>query len=283
MLQRFRVCSYDPTEIHSIFSNTQHLIEIAITMCLPPRHLNIVPPWPITYSPVVHTSLRQLSFVLTWEKNPRITKIPQTMNYITLPALNKLRLLTTQKQPSPEIFPTTMHSIEYSRIVNLLHRSRCHLTDLTISIPVPVDSFLNPVLRQCPALEKLDIFVHASTASGVFRVLNLTKGKVPNLKKLRVADAPYRGGGSALLLQGDAFLEMVQSRFGANSHLETLQLSLTLKMTWLQHKKLIPIARDSPLRDLVKMKEEGLNVELLFNLRDCLVEGEASTAFFGSS
>ncbi|KAK0467512.1 hypothetical protein IW261DRAFT_1061054 [Armillaria novae-zelandiae] len=168
MLQRFRMCSCDLAEIHSVFRNTHHLIEIVITMCLPPYYLNIVPPLPITYAPVVHKSLRQLSFVLTREKNLRITKIPLIMNYTTLPAQNELHLLTTQTQPSPEIFPTTMHSIEYSRIVNLFHRSGCHLTDLTISIPVPINGFIIPVLRQCHALEKLDIFFNASTAIASF-------------------------------------------------------------------------------------------------------------------
>ncbi|KAK0431021.1 hypothetical protein EV421DRAFT_1855572 [Armillaria borealis] len=281
MLQRFHVCSYDPAEIHSIFRNSQHLIEIVITTCPPPRFLNVEPSLRITYPSVVHTSLRQLSFVLTWENARRITKIPVTLDYITLPALNEFQILASQTQPLPGILPGTLEPIEYSRIINLIHRSGCDLTDLTFSIPVPVNSFLLPMLRQSPALERLDIFVDADTAGDVFRVLTLAEGKVPNLKKLRIADAPCRGAVSGLLLQGDAFHAMVRSRLSGDSHLKTLRLSL--KTIWSRQDLLIPIARDSPLRDLVKMKEEGLDVEFLFNLEDCLLEGEAFNLFFGSS
>ncbi|KAK0482155.1 hypothetical protein EDD18DRAFT_1467847 [Armillaria luteobubalina] len=280
MLQRFHVCSYDPAEILSIFRNAQDLIEFVITMCASPRYINVQPPLPITYLPVFHTSLRQLSFFLTWENAHRVTRVPQTVDYITLPALKEFQILT-QKAPDG-LLPATLEPIDYSRIVNLLHRSGCDLTDLTFSIQVPVEGFLIPVLRQSPALEKLDIFVDAPTAGDVFRALTLAEGHVPNLKKLRITDVPYQMAGSALLLEGDSFHTMLQSRLTGDSHLETLQLTLMLRLSRSHHRKVIPVAWDSPLRDLVKMKEEGLNVEFLFNLEDCLVEGEASTVFFGS-
>ncbi|KAK0207509.1 hypothetical protein IW262DRAFT_535094 [Armillaria fumosa] len=279
MLRRFRLCSYDPAEIRSIFRNAPHLIEIVITMCPPPDYLNIEPPLPITYPPVFHTSLRQLSFFLTWENARRVTKVPLTLNYITLPALNELQILTSQTQPDGRL-PETLEPIEYSRIINLLHRSGCDLTDLTFSIPVPVNSFLIPVLRQSPALQKLDILVDVQTAGDVFLALTLAEGQVPNLRKLRIADSPY--GVSGLLLQGKVFHAMARSRLSGDSHLKTLQLSL--RMAWSDHSNLlIPVAQSSPFRDLLKMKEEGLDVEFLFNLEDCLVEGKASTLFFGSS
>ncbi|KAK0482159.1 hypothetical protein EDD18DRAFT_1433468, partial [Armillaria luteobubalina] len=275
MLQRFSVCSYDPAEILSIFRNAPDLIEIVITMCPRSYYLDVEPPL-ITYPPVFHTSLRQLSFVITPENVDDVTKVPQTFDYITLPTLNEFQILTS----SDSVFPATLEHVEYSRIVNLLHRSECNLTDLTFSIPIPVTSFLIPVLRQFPALQKLDVFIDTHTAGDVFRALTLTEGRVPNLRKLRIEDAPY--GGSGLLLQGDALHAMVRSRLSGDCHLKTLQLSL--KKTWSDHNDLfIPVARNSPFHDLFKMKEEGLDVEFLFNQEDCLVKGEASTLFFGSS
>ncbi len=281
MLQRFRVCSYDPAEIYSIFRNSQHLIEIVITTDAPPRFFNVERVLSITYPRVVHTSLRQLSFVLTWENARRVTKIPVTLDYITLPALQEFQILASQTQPLAGILPGTLEPIEYSRIINLLHRSESDLTDLTFSVPVPVNSFLIPILRQSPALQKLNIFVDADTAGDVFRVLTLAEGYVPNLKKLRIEDVPCRGAASGLLLEGDAFHAMVRSRFSGDSHLETLKLSL--KTTWSPQELLIPITWNSPLRDLVMMKEEGLDVQFLLDLKDCLLEGEAHTLFFGSS
>ncbi|KAK0505604.1 hypothetical protein EDD18DRAFT_1098940 [Armillaria luteobubalina] len=248
-------------------------------MCASPRYINVQPLLPITYPPVFHTSLRQLSFFLTWENAHRATKVLQTVDYITLPALKEFQILT--QKPPDGLCPATLEPIDYSRIINLLHWSGCDLTDLTFSIQVPVEGFLIPVLRQSPALEKLDIFVDAPTAGDVFRALTLAEGHVLNLKMLHITDVPYQMAKSALLL-GDLFHTMLQSRLTGDSHLETLQLTLTVRLSQSHHRKVIPVAWDSPLRDLVKMKEEGLDVEFLFNLEDCLVEGEASTVFFGS-
>ncbi|KAK0505602.1 hypothetical protein EDD18DRAFT_1129807 [Armillaria luteobubalina] len=274
ILQRLRACFYSPAEICSIFRNAPDLIEIAITMCPRGRYRDVKPPLP-----VFHTSLRQLSFVMRWENAEDVTHVSQTWDYITLPTLNEFQILASQIKVDPK-FGRWLKPVEYSRIINLLHRSGCDLTNLTFSIPVPVNSFLIPVLRQSPALEKLDIFIEAHTAGSVFRALTLADGPVPKLRKLCIADAPY--GNSALFQEGDAFDTMVRSRLGGdtNSHLKTLRESLKLSY---HDESLFPVARDSPFRDLLKMKEEGLDVEFLYNEEDCLVEGKAYTVIFGSS
>ncbi|KAK0505596.1 hypothetical protein EDD18DRAFT_1275158 [Armillaria luteobubalina] len=278
MLQRFRACFYNPDEIGSIFRNASDLIEIVITMCPRPRPRDVEPALPIPYPSVSHTSLRQLSFVRTWENAEDVINVSQIFDYITLPTLKEFQILAWPR-PIDDEFPRWLEHVEYSRIVNLLHRSGCDLTDLRFSIPVPVQSFLIPVLRQSPALEKFDVFIDTDTAGDVFRALTLPEGQVPKLRKLRIEDTPYAK--CALLQEGDAFHAMVRSRLGGdtNSHLKTLRLSLTLLHPF---GSLFPVAQDSPFRDLLKMKEEGLDVEFLFNMEECLVEGEASTVFFGS-
>ncbi|PBK82271.1 hypothetical protein ARMGADRAFT_1038731 [Armillaria gallica] len=201
--------------------------------------------------------------------------------YIQLIVFEHARSCMNVNVDESDHWPVSFQEPWSPRIINLLHRSESDLTDLTFSVPVPVNSFLIPILRQSPALQKLNIFVDADTAGDVFRVLTLAERYVPNLKMLRIEDVPCRGAASGLLLEGDAFHEMVRSRFSGDSHLETLKLSL--KTTWSPQELLIPIAWNSPLRDLVKMKEEWLDVQFLLDLKDCLLEGEAHTLFFGSS
>ncbi|KAK0505576.1 hypothetical protein EDD18DRAFT_1129714 [Armillaria luteobubalina] len=273
MLQRLRACFYSPAEILSIFRNAPDLIELVITMCPPRRYRDVKSPLPM-----VHISLRQLSFVMTQE-NAEEVHVSRSWNYITLPTLKEFQILASQTTIDDE-FPRWLEDGEYSRIVKLLHRSGCDLTDLTFSIAVPVTSFLIPVLRQSPALEKLDVFIDTDIAGDIFRALTLPEGPVPKLRKLRIVDAPYVI--SALFQEGDAFHTMVRSRLGGdtNSHLKTLRVSLKLSY---HDKSLFPVARDSPFRDLLKMKEEGLDVEFLYNEEDCLVEGKAYTLFFDSS
>lgn len=131
-----------------------------------------------------------------------------TLDYLTLPALQQFQILALQTEQLAAILLGALEPIEYSRIINLFRRSECGLTELTFSVPVPVDSFLLPILRQSPALQKSDIFVDAEIAGDVFRALTLVDGNVhvPNLKILRVMDVPCPGAPAlcGLLQEADA-------------------------------------------------------------------------------
>lgn len=120
-------------------------------------------------------------------------------------------------------------------------------------------------------------------AGDVFRALILVDGNVhvPNLKILRVKDVPCRGAPalSGLLQKAGALHAMVLSCSGGSNLLETL--SLSLEMTWFHNRRFIPVAANSHIRNLLKIKE-GLDVTFLLDTKDCLVEGNARTRLFGS-
>ncbi|PBK64930.1 hypothetical protein ARMSODRAFT_1022648 [Armillaria solidipes] len=172
-LRRFGLHSYDPLEVHTIFQYSQHLTEFIITPAGPPRPFNINSS-AIIYPQVHHTSLRQFSFVLIRENTRQVAKI--LLDYLTLPALQQFQVLALQTEQLAAILPGDLEPVEYSRIINLFRRSECSLTELTFSVPVPVNSFLLPILRQSPALEQLDIFVNAEIAGDVFGALTLADG-----------------------------------------------------------------------------------------------------------
>ncbi|KAK0462248.1 uncharacterized protein EV420DRAFT_1476998 [Desarmillaria tabescens] len=278
-VQKFHVYSYHSLEIYNILQQSRHLTEVVITPAPPSVSLNINP-LAVACARLDHISLRQLSFVLTRENARQVTKIPVALDYLTLPALQKFHILTLKTELLPGILPGKLEPVEYSRIVNLLHRSECNLTEITFSVPVPVNNFLIPILKQSPALQNLDTFVDTEITGGVFRVLTLSEGNVPNLKTLRIEDVPCGRAMSGLLHEGDAFHEMVTSRLAADNRLERLRISLGTK--WFHHRQFIPVAQNSRIRNLLKMKEEGLDVEFLLDRTDCLIEGDARHGLFGS-
>ncbi len=110
-------------------------------------------------------------------------------------------------------------------------------------------------------------------------MLTLEQGTAQHLKELRIKEDPLRTAISGILKEADGLRLMVTSRSYGDSCLETLVLSLT--SAWGDSLLTFPVAKDSPLRDLFRMKEKGLHIELLLDRKDCLVDSEARVDFFG--
>ncbi|SJL04113.1 uncharacterized protein ARMOST_07473 [Armillaria ostoyae] len=271
----FHVYSYDPAELHSMLHRGQHLTELAITPAPPPRDFaaNI----PLAYPHMCHTSLQRLSFIVNVENTRGVNKVPLTFDYVSLPALQQFGILVQEDQPLFGVLTGGFE--EYSRLLDLFHRSKCSLTTLTFSIPIPVEAFLVPILAQSPALQKLDIFVNPRVARDTFKALDLEQGAARHLKELCIKESPIRRAESGLLDEANGFHAMVLSRSYGDSRLETLHISLN--SLWTVQQLAIPVAQDSPFRDLFTMKEKGMNVKFLLDGEDCLIDGAARVSFFG--
>ncbi|KAK0243594.1 hypothetical protein EDD85DRAFT_874920 [Armillaria nabsnona] len=278
-LRKYHVYSYDPAELLTMLHQAHHLTEFVVTMAPAPRRfISNIPP--VTYAHTHYrTSLQRLSFVVTLQNTRGRSKIPLIFNSVSLPALQQFDILAQEDQPLFGIQLATFEPHEYSHIVDLFRRSECNLTIVTLAVPVSVQAFLVPILAQSPALQKLDICVNASIAGDAFKVLTLEQGTAQHLKELRIKEDPLRTAISGILEEADGLHLMVTSRSYGDSCLETLVLSLT--SAWGDWRLASPVAKDSPLRDLFRMKEKGLHIELLLDRRDCLVDGEARVDFFG--
>ncbi|KAK0438029.1 hypothetical protein EV421DRAFT_2037948 [Armillaria borealis] len=277
-LLKFHMYSYDPAELHSMLHRAQHLTELAITPAPPPRGFAANIPL-LTYPHMHHTSLQRLSFVVNVENTRGVNKVPQTFDYVSLPALQQFDILVQEDQPLFGVLTGGFELVEYSRLLDLFHRSECSLTMLTFSIPISVEAFLVPILTQSPALQKLEIFVNPRVARDTFKALDLEQGAARHLKELRIKEALIRRPQSGLLEEVHGLHAMVLSRSYGDSRLETLHVSLN--SLWIMQRLAIPVAQDSPFRDLFMMKEKGLNVKFLLDGEDCLIDGAARVGFFG--
>ncbi|KAK0457597.1 uncharacterized protein EV420DRAFT_1480657 [Desarmillaria tabescens] len=155
--------------IHMSDQCAQHLAEFVIVPAPPPRDFVK----PTVYTHISHAPLQRLSFVVTVENTHRITKIPVSFDYVTLPALERFGILVDDDY---NIGPGSFEAIEYSRLTDLLCRSRWNLISITLSIPVPVEAFLVPILAQSPAIQKLDIFINTSLVKDILRALTFEQG-----------------------------------------------------------------------------------------------------------
>ncbi len=136
-----------------------------------------------------------------------------------------------------------------------------------------------PHPRSIPSSPKLDICVNASIAGDIFKLLTLEQGTAQHLKELCIKEDPLRTAISGILKEADGLYLMVTSRSYGDSCLETLVLSLT--SAWGDWPLAFPVAQDSPFRDLFRIKEKGLHIELLFDGKDCFIDSEARVEFFG--
>ncbi|KAK0457589.1 uncharacterized protein EV420DRAFT_1480650 [Desarmillaria tabescens] len=275
-LRKLFVYSYDPTELHCVLRRAQHLIEISVTPTRPPRNFSTSS----AYTPVIHTSIERLSLVMTHDIH-RVTKFPISFDSVTLPALCQFDILTDGDKPLFQLADGTFQDVEYSRMLDLFRRSECNLTILILSIPVYVESFLVPILMQSPALQKLDIFIDASVAKDVFKVLALQRGLAQQLEELCIEEAPFRTAKSSLLEEEDEFHQMFLSRSVGNRRLETLRL--VINTSWCQPRLPLPVGKESSFRDLFRFKDEGMDIKFLLDGKDCLVDKVARVRFFGSS
>lgn len=277
-LLKFHVYSYDSAELHSMLHRAQCLTEVVLTPAPPPRDFAANTPL-LAYPHMRHISLQRLSFVVTMENIRGVNKVPLTFDYVSLPALRQFSILVQEEKPLFGILPRIFDPVEYSRLIDLFHRSKCNLTMLTFAVPIPVEAFLVPILAQSPALQKLDITVNPGVAGGTFRALDVEQGAAQHLKELCIKEVPIRRAKSGLLEEVHGLHAMVLSRSYGNSRLETLHLSLDT--LWAVQWPVIPVAQDSPFRDLFTIKEKGMNVKFLLDGEDCLIDGATRVSFFG--
>ncbi|KAK0188594.1 hypothetical protein F5146DRAFT_1055901 [Armillaria mellea] len=270
--------SYDPAELHSMLHRGQHLTELALTSAPPPRGFAANTPL-LAYPHMRHTSLQRLSLVVNAENTRGVNNVPQTFDYVSLPTLQQFGIMVQEDQALFSVLAGGFEPVEYSRLLNLFRRSKCSLTVLTLSIPISVEDFLIPILSQSPALQKLDIFVNRTVARDTFKALDLEQGTVRHLKELCVKEAPIRMPQSGLLEEVHGLHALVLSRSYGDSRLETLLISLN--SLWIFRQLAIPVAQDSPFRDLFMIKEKGLDVKFLLNGKDCLIDEAARVSFFG--
>ncbi|KAK0435739.1 hypothetical protein EV421DRAFT_2087044 [Armillaria borealis] len=285
-LRKFHICSFSPAEIYSMLQHTQHLTELTVTgQGL--RRLTL----PTSYSDISHTAVRKLSFFISGQIQESIENIAFPFGHVTLPALRQFQILLDLRDYR-EDYTRGYHNLirslleeigtlDHSGMVDFLHRSQCNLTTITLEVPMAVETFLLPILTQSPALQKLHVFVNTSVARDVFEVLVSERGLVPRLKELSIKEAPFPQDKSSLFEELDAFHRMILSRSGSDKHLKTLHLSLNT--FWIEREIPVPVAQDSPFRDLFRIKDQGVDVKFLLEGQDCLVDGDARATFFGSS
>ncbi|KAK0457579.1 uncharacterized protein EV420DRAFT_503167 [Desarmillaria tabescens] len=278
-LRIFHIHSYDPAELLSMLQQAERLTEFAVTPVKPPPNLTNAAPIP--YPPMTHTSLQRLSLVVDIENSRDVTKNPVAFDYVTLPALQQLEVQVNIQPPTPGILTSPFESVDYARPIRLVDRSQCNLTTLTFSIPISVEALLVPILIRSPAIQRLDICVNASVARDVFHMLTLEQGLANCLKELHIQETMIQTAPSGILEDAVPFHAMILSRLHGDRHLDTLRLSLGT--SWAEHRPPLPVAQDSPFRDLFRIKDEGINVEFLLDRKDCLVDGEAHARFFGST
>ncbi|KAK0457532.1 uncharacterized protein EV420DRAFT_1748673 [Desarmillaria tabescens] len=277
-LQKFSTYSYDPAELHSIFRNAKRLVEFVITPGQ--ARSDFVSDIPSTSYPYTcHTSLERLSFVITMENWSRsFSKIPSIFDHVSFPALKHFEILQHDGYDMVW-FDTT----EYLRLHDLFRRSQCSLTVLTFSAPISVDSLLIPLLAQSPTLHKLNIFLRRDIVKDIFKALSLEQGMAPNLKEPCITEAPRTLTQACLLEEADQFYAMILSRADGDSggRLEKLRVSFDSSRgdhEWMT----LPVSHDSPFRNLLRMKERGMNIEFLLDGKDYINDGKARVAFFGS-
>lgn len=105
---------------------------------------------------------------------------------------------------------------------------------------------------------------------------------VRNLKELCITEAPDSVARSCLLEEEDQFYAMVLSRSDGNCDSRLEALILSLDSSWGNNQWLdIPLPTRSPFRNLLKIKEEAMDVKLLLDGKDYLVDEEARVTFFG--
>ncbi len=221
----------------------------------------------------LHTAIPVISHC-----NDFCSKIPITFDHISLPALQQFEILADKQHHDM----MNLEPIEYLRLHDLFRRSQCRLTVLTFSVPISVQSLLIPILAQSPALKKLEIFVNRTIARKVSGLLHREQEMVRNLKGLCITEAPDSVARSCLLEEEDQFYAMVLSRSDGNCDSRLEALILSLDSSWGNNQWLdIPLPTRSPFRNLLKIKEEAMDVKLLLDGKDYLVDEEARVTFFG--
>ncbi|SJL16969.1 uncharacterized protein ARMOST_20506 [Armillaria ostoyae] len=285
-LRKFHICSFSPAELYSMLQHAQHLTELTVTgQGL--RRLTL----PTSYSNISHTAVRKLSFFISGQIQESIENIAFPFGHVTLPALRQFQILLDLRHYQGDYIRgyhnlirsllEEIGTLDHSGMVYFLHRSQCNLTTITLEVPMAVETFLLPILTRSPALQKLHVFVNASVARDVFEVLVSERGFIPRLKELSIKEAPFPQDKSSLFEELDAFHRMILSRSGSDKRLETLRLSLNT--FWIEREIPVPVAQDSPFRDLFRIKDQGVDVRFLLEGQDCLVDGDARATFFGSS
>ncbi len=272
-LRNFHIYSSSPAELYSILQRAQHLTKLTVTPGPGSHRLTL----PSTYSDMSHTAVRKLSFSISRGIQDSIDNIPFPFSHITLPALQQFDILLGENVRSRL---NDFGMLDHSGMIDFLHRSQCNLTTITLGVPAAVETFLLPILAQSPGLRKLHIFVNTSVARDVFELLASERGLVPHLKDLSIEELPISPDKSSLFEESDAFHKMILSRSGSDRRLEIVRLSLNTFRIWRQAP--IPVAQDSPFRDLFRIKDQGVDVKFLFNGKDCLVNENARATFFGS-
>ncbi|KAK0243603.1 hypothetical protein EDD85DRAFT_784151 [Armillaria nabsnona] len=264
-LRKLRVHSYDPVEIYSILQHAHNLLELAITPSVPPNDF-AVNRSPTDYPLVRHASLQMLSVAVTLSDGEGITALPEIFNCVYLPALYQFALSVKEDQLLLAHRLETCTPIECSSLIDLFRRSQCTIFFLTFSVPISAENLLIPILTQSTYLRDLDIFVNAGIAMDVFRALSREQGMVPYLTGLRIRESP--SGRQKVVCW---------KRTDGGGHLKMLRLALEL--SW-DNELLLPVAPSSLFHDLFRMKENGMNIELLLNGKDCLIDGGARVSLF---
>ncbi|KAK0243593.1 hypothetical protein EDD85DRAFT_804494 [Armillaria nabsnona] len=272
-LRKFHIYSSSPAELYYVLQRARHLTGFTVTPGPGSHRLTL----PSTYFDMSHMAVRKLSFSISREIQDSIDNIPFPFSHITLPALRQFDILLGENVRSQL---NDFGMLDHSGMIDFLHRSQGNLTTITLGIPTAVKTFLLPILAQSPGLRKLHIFVNTSVARDVFELLASERGLVQHLKDLSIEELPISPDKSSLFEESDAFHKMILSRSGSDRRLEIVRLSLnTFRIG--RHAP-IPVARDSLFRDLFRIKDQGVDVRFLFNGKDCLVNENIRTIFFGS-
>ncbi|KAG7441274.1 uncharacterized protein BT62DRAFT_1046350 [Guyanagaster necrorhizus] len=273
-LHKFHVYSYDPAELHNMLQHAQCLTEFTITPAPCPHDFA----GPISYPHITHTSLQWLAFVISGPDTYHFDKVSVTFDYVTLPALQEFNILRPEHWM---FFPITFKAVEYSRLINLFQRSECNLTIITLSIPVSVELFLDPILMQSPALQKLDLIIDTATARDTFKALEFERGKARHLRELCIREVEIEMGNISLMKEAVGFHAMVLSRLNSNSHLAKLRLLLP-EFHWDMHQA-SSVPKNSSFHNFFRIKNQGIYTEFLLDREDCLVDRDTHVHIFGSS
>ncbi|KAK0457527.1 uncharacterized protein EV420DRAFT_1688896 [Desarmillaria tabescens] len=199
-------------------------------------------------------------------------------DHVSLPALKQFEILVKKGHDMVWFGPT-----EYLRLHDLFRRSQCSLTVLALSTPISIESLLIPLLAQSPTLHKLEIFVRNDIAKDVFKALSRERGMVPNLKEICIAEAPKTLAESCLLEKADQLYAMILSRSDGDGRGPLKKLRVSFDSSRNKHEWMtIPVSPDSRFRNLLRMKVNALNVEVLLDGKYCIIDGRARVSFFGS-
>ncbi len=266
---------YDPSELLLVLKHAPQLTDLSIMPAIQPPD-GTIRLLQNSYQVPTHASLRKLSIILFWRTTDSYTNIHSIFSSLLLPSLEHLRI----GPGNPWVLPMELAPAEYSHILSLVGRSGCHLTSLALHIRFPVDAFFLPIVGfVSDSLSTLNIAINIHIAGEIFRILSTETGHLPNLQRLHLDEVPTATAHSGLLEESAAFHAMILSRWKRGFN--TLRLSLSSE--WVNVPFIIPPECIPRFRDLFRSKEEGLDVEFLFNDKDCLRDGEARRRFFGSS